>query len=152
MKKETFKYFQPYFSPKENFGDIERVQWYHVKHLFDLRDAMHWQHNWPMIIHCCYEKDGHSENSYHYKGLATDFHFSTDAAFERQYEVLRWYLLKLELWNFVGLGTYPDWNSPGFHIDSRGENIKWVHSDNKYYYGEEAINRVLGNKSLGRQS
>lgn len=143
MKKETFQYFRPYFKETEAWGDISKVQWYHVKHLFDLREKMHWQHDWPIIIYCCYESSGHSENSYHYKGLATDFHFKTDVEFKRQYEILKWYLLSLELWNFVGLGVYTDWNNPGFHLDSRGENVKWIQIDGKYYYGEKAIERCL---------
>lgn len=143
MKVESFKYLYPYFNINENWGDVKQVKWWHIKHLYDIRSEMYYQHNWPMVIHCSYETTGHSKNSYHYKGMATDFHFVTDTPFRRQYEILVWYLQKLKLLDLIGLGTYPEWNEPGFHIDGRGYPLQWIRKNGKYYYSEEKVIDIL---------
>ena len=76
-------------------------------------------------IHVGWENDGHSTNSYHYKGLAVDFHFSTHKDFAQQ---LAWIEAVPE---FGGIGFYPDWKPhAGWHIDLRpkanGARLYWV--------------------------
>jgi len=140
MEKNNFTNFKPYFSYRENWGDLDKVQWWHIKHLFEIRlDLMQTGNDWPMIIHCCYEKTGHSKNSFHYQGCATDFHFQTNQEFEEQYKKLKITLQSLNLWNFVGLGVYPGWNNPGFHLDGRGWSLRWIKTNENYLYGEEKI-------------
>lgn len=144
MRPVNFKYFKKYFSENENWGNLKKVRWDHIKVLYDIRESMSVQYNWPMIIHCCYAESGHAENSYHYQGLATDFHFKTNVSLKNQYKVLRGFLKQLNLWNYVGIGVYDDWNNPGFHIDSRGEPVRWLRSAGKYFYGDEILNRYFG--------
>lgn len=90
------------------------------------------------IIHCAYEKSGHSPNSQHYLGNAADFHFeniSTKEAYEIILEVLGEYQVK----NFVGLGIYPDWYKKGFHLDVRSFKARWARVDNIYVDIEQGI-------------
>ena len=143
MKAEQFKYLQPFFSKNENWGDIEKVPWHHVHMLFMIRKAMaECGFDWPMIIHCCHKTDGHSENSYHYKGLATDFHFNISCPLLKQYSVFNDVLRILKLSRFVGMGVYPvkfpysDYKG-FFHIDSRGEYLRWIRVNDEYIYNDE---------------
>lgn len=146
MNIDDFRQFRPYFSAREKWGDIDRIQWYHVHQLWSIRMALkEFGHDWPIIIHCCYEMSGHSQNSYHYKGLATDFHFKTDEDLKIQYWALQEALLILNLEKFCGLGLYPDWNNPGFHFDSRGYRIRWIYDKNMYIYGNDSISRYFKN-------
>ena len=94
---------------------------------------------WPMIIHWAVggavDVDGvhgHADDSYHLKKQgckAVDFHFSTDASLRLQYyEVSRV--------GFSGVGIYPDWDMPGFHVDTRpkDETQHWTRKDGEYIY------------------
>ena len=122
------------FSAIENWGDISIVKWYHVHHLFLIRSKI----NWPMAIHCCASTSGHSENSFHYKGLATDFHFVTADSLVNQFSKLEGIIDSLGLTDFLGVGVYPEWRPypGGFHIDSRGSRIRWIRKDGIYKYGD----------------
>lgn len=127
MKTKDFDFFKPYFSTKEKWGDISKVQWHHVHHLFLIRERLSLLgYDWPMIIHCSFENSGHSPNSYHYKGLATDFHFKTNEPLLKQYTTLRTALDSLSLNEFCGVGVYFWWNNQGFHFDSRGSKMRWT--------------------------
>lgn len=143
MKLESFENFSPYFTPYENWGEISMVKWWHIKHLYDIRIAMEEKYNWPIIIHCCYETSGHSKKSYHHKGMATDFNFKTDKPFYFQYEMLKKALILLDLWEFSGVGCYPEWNAPGFHLDGRGYGLRWYRANGKYYYGDQELEAHL---------
>jgi uncharacterized protein YcbK (DUF882 family) len=131
MKDSDFGVFSPFFKPTERWGDISKVKWYHVYHLYQIRKAM----GLPMVIHCCYADSGHAPNSYHYQGLATDFHFITKMDFSQLVKEVMLTLDNLKLSDFCGLGIYPQWNNPGFHFDSRGESVIWTKWDNQYHYG-----------------
>lgn len=65
----------------------------------------------PIIIHEGYAESGHSENSAHYFGNAVDLHIEGLNLIE-QYLVAERFL-----WG--GLGLYPEWNTPGLHLDIR---------------------------------
>jgi len=96
-----------------------------------------------MVIHCCHEAKGHEESSLHYRGLATDFHFRTDLKLAGQFEILCEALETLTLDAFIALGVYPEWNRPGFHLDSRGRRVRWIKLGGRYLYGEARTRRLL---------
>jgi hypothetical protein len=129
-----------FFNPTENWGDIEQVQWFHIHHLYLIRSYMSKDplSNWQMIIHCSYEQAGHSIDSFHYKGMATDFHFNTKIALVTQYMHLEKAITALGLYDFLGIGVYPEWrpHPGGFHIDSRGSRTRWIRKDGIYKYGD----------------
>jgi len=142
MKETDFEAFNGLFKPTEKWGDYTKVQWYHVHQLYQIRKAI----SAPMVIHCSYEESGHSPKSYHYRGLATDFHIMTNMAFKDQAAVMLQTLEKLRLSDFCGIGFYPspEWHTPGFHFDSRGESVMWVKHKGKYLYGLYSVKQVLG--------
>jgi hypothetical protein len=140
MKESDFEVFEPIFKVSENWGDIEKVQWYHVHQLYQIRKAM----GVPMVIHCCFAKDGHSTNSYHYQGLATDFHFLTNMSFKDQTAIMLQTLEKLKLIDFCGFGAYLEWVNKGFHYDTRGVSAMWVQKDKKYQYGFYNVKQIVG--------
>ena len=130
-----------HFRPSENWGDIELLQWHHVHHLELIRKTMIMQGNdWPMIIHNSAATTGHSKDSYHYRGLATDFHFNTPISLFEQLQALKHALRRVSLFNYVGLGFYLDWRIPGFHLDSRGRMSRWMRIKHEYReYDERAL-------------
>ena len=133
--------FAPYFNCREKWGDIKAVDVWHIHMLWSIRDhmAVVRDKDWPMIMHCSYETRGHAPRSYHYAGLASDFHFQTEAPLSEQYRVLCGTLADLNLEWLVGLGVYPEWTkSPGFHIDSRGSRMRWIKRNGKYEYRKTA--------------
>jgi hypothetical protein len=73
----------------------------------------------PFIIHEAFATKGHSPNSYHYKGQAVDGHFKGAVKEKDLMEVYS----KIDWWP-GGIGIYPYWNTPGFHIDI-GEKRRW---------------------------
>jgi hypothetical protein len=88
--------------------------------------------NWPMSIHAGMDVEGthgHSKKSYHLKGMAFDFHFKTDASLNEQFYVIKEF-------GFTGIGIYPEWNNPGFHLDIRPkkEMQLWKQIKGKYIY------------------
>lgn len=129
MRTEQWKEFAPFFSERENWGVPERVRWYHVQHLWLIRTTMkEMGYDWPMKIHCSYDLSGHAPKSYHSRdseSKATDFHFDTNASLAKQVIVLGAATCKTRIKNFLGIGVYPGWNNPGFHLDSRGYRTRW---------------------------
>jgi hypothetical protein len=77
------------------------------------------------IIHCGFEMDGHVKDSEHKRGNAVDFHIQSSWSLPEQSNRLEMILKELQVFNQVGLGIYPDWNSPGFHLDVRGSYARW---------------------------
>ena len=140
MLIKDFDNFHPYFTANESWGDISKIQWWHILQLYEIRNTMvKLGLKWPMKIHCCYDPSGHESNSLHYKGLATDFHFITEATLQEQYRLLCGALSIAKLDAFCGLGVYPEWNSPGFHFDSRGFMIRWIKLGDEYRYGMDKV-------------
>ena len=80
-----------------------------------------------VIVHCGYETSGHSENSYHYKKMALDFHVKGHTDYKEQFR-------KLMDLKFGGIGWYPEWNNPGWHIDIRSDFLLWKQVNEKYIY------------------
>jgi len=85
-----------------------------------------------MVIHCCFDLFGHKPGSYHFQGLATDFHFKCNRNIYSQSEILIDALKEANLYEVCGLGIYPDWVNPGFHYDSRGDKARWKRRGDKY--------------------
>jgi hypothetical protein len=108
--RDTWLELNKYFWPEE-FGAeaYENMEDAFLLKLYRFRVAI----GAPMLIHEGYATSGHSTNSYHYKGRAVDFHFIHDPATVRRVVVTA---VKCGL---HGIGIYPHWNRPGFHLDDR---------------------------------
>jgi len=84
----------------------------------------------PIHIHVCWSQGGHSPQSYHYTGQAVDLHFEPVVSYAVQMACI------LSMTQFGGIGFYPDWNSPGWHLDMRNESprIVWTRRNSEYLY------------------
>ena len=96
-----------YFKSGENFGDPAKMSYLLLLTLDNLREFI----GLPIVIHCGYEAGGHSENSYHYKGMAVDCHAKDLPLADFYFAATRF--------GFHGIGVYPWWNNPGLHLDIR---------------------------------
>jgi hypothetical protein len=148
----NFAALAPFFKPSEKWGNHNKVDWNHSLHLVRIRECLLGMGlDWPMIIHCSYGKEGHAPNSYHHKdgiSRATDFHFKTGAPFKEQVIKLKYALLDTRLDDFVGLGIYPDWNNPGFHLDSRGSKARWGKIAERYEYDMEIVKDYICHRDM----
>ncbi len=120
-----------HFNLNENWGDKNKVNGLLLVLLDNITERVK-TYSWnkykkisPCIIHCAYKISGHSPNSQHYKGNAADFHFENIPASEA-YMVMTEVLREFQAEGFVGLGVYPDWHKPGFHLDVRGYKARWA--------------------------
>src|SRR3972149_4853438 len=72
--------------------------------------------NCPIIITAGYDSQGHSTDSYHYKGEAVDIIICTDMTMREQWQYIR-------MSGFNGIGVYAHWKynafKGGWHCDSR---------------------------------
>ncbi len=75
-------------------------------------------------IHCAYDTEGHSPKSQHYLAKAVDFHIE-GCSFPDAIFLIESILIALQVDGLVGLGIYPEWNNPGFHLDTRGTRARW---------------------------
>ena len=88
-----------------------------------------------------YSFKGHSDNSFHYHGMATDFHFGPLRS-NKTGDIGPWKLpvreqakIILGLGKFGGVGIYPEWKPvPGFHVDVRPGFQVWKNVEGKYLY------------------
>ena len=139
MRKEHWEQIG-YFTPTENWGDPAKMSFELVKRLDCLREFC----GNPIIIHCGYAIQGHSENSQHYLGKAADLHIMG-------LSLINQYLLA-ERFNFGGIGLYPDWKHPGLHCDVRKKAIedpynRWAKIDGKYVFlNETVLRRIISRK------
>ena len=85
----------------------------------------------PISINNGYATDGHATKSQHYLGNAVDFHVLSVSPREASRKI-KDALEVLGLSDQVGLGCYPDWKNPGFHIDVRGSKARWSKVNGKY--------------------
>lgn len=113
-----------FFTPNEFGTGVENVS----LDLVYLLDRIRRLAKTAIVVHCAWAKTGHSANSWHYKGLACDFHF-TGLTYLSQYCLMR------EFRDIGGLGFYPEWNHPGWHVDLRPGFLQWVQRSNEYHYG-----------------
>jgi len=126
-----------YFTPNENWGDADRIDPLLVSGLDLLRDKV----GHPFHINCAYAEDGHKDDSWHYKGKAADF-IIKDLPFKDAIDKLLEALDELDMSDVVGLGIYPDWNTPGFHLDTRGFKARWGQWQGQYISFNQALSHV----------
>ena len=110
-----------HFNEREAWGDPEKMNGLLILLIDKIADIL----GCGVIIHCGYEGDGHTPSSQHYTGNAIDFHLKTDLPFKDQIDNVMLALDELQVSDRVGVGLYPDWNSPGFHLDVRGVKARW---------------------------
>lgn len=133
-----------YFVPREWAQDPNRV----AKGLVYTMDKVRLVAGCPVVIHEAYAEDGHSEGSYHYVGLAVDFHFK-GLSYIQQFVVL-------SSFTYFGCIIFnPHWNSPGWHVDGRCPlDIEsrligvFCQKKGRYIYGHSALSKAL-NKMAG---
>jgi len=121
------------FTPYENWGDASKVNGTLLLLLQEIRAYV----GKSFVIHNAYEKGGHSEKSQHYIGNAVDFHIEGISflnAIEEIEEAIRFYQVE----DHIGLGIYPDWYNPGFHLDVRGTKARWGRVGSTYVSYENA--------------
>lgn len=80
----------------------------------------------PIIIHCGYDTDGHSPQSYHYKGRAADLHIN-GVPLIQQYRMAKDF-------GFTGIGVYRHWRNPGLHLDNRTKPASWIRDKQGLYH------------------
>jgi len=117
-----------YFNVDEKWGDPYQMNYGLVAMLDKLRH--HLRYMGQFIVHCGHSNGtGHSANSYHYKGQAVDFHVRLDNSFKKNIseEVIFTTIADIieDRWWFGGVGVYPEWHNPGFHLDI-GEYRRWT--------------------------
>jgi endonuclease YncB( thermonuclease family) len=105
----------------------------------------------PFNINCGYATNGHSPESYHYKGMAVDFYIK-ETGFADAYKRVVGALSALGIANKVGLGVYPDWNHPGFHLDVRGRHARWGRIGSTYTSLENALAHYDRKQNTGQSS
>ena len=133
-----------HFSPREKWGDPHKVSGLLVLSLDATRDVYGEDPTlYSFVLHCAYELSGHSDKSLHYEGKAADFHVRSNGrppdTFVQQVLLMTKALGNLQLSEHVGLGIYPQWNSPGFHFDVRGERARWGWLDGKQVSFQDAL-------------
>ena len=124
-----------HFSREEPWGDPDRVSGTLLLTLEAVRERL----GWPIVVHAAYATAGHNPRGYHPRGLAVDFHFATELPLRHQVKHLLAALDDLQLAAHVGLGLYPDWTHPGFHLDVRGYRARWGRLGNRYVPWEKAL-------------
>ena len=71
---------------------------------------------------------GHSATSQHYVGKAVDF-WIKDIPFRDAVDLMEGFIASpprgIGVAGRIGLGIYPHWVQPGFHLDSRGTFARW---------------------------
>ncbi|WP_022852019.1 hypothetical protein [Limisalsivibrio acetivorans] len=133
-----------YFSKDENWGDPDRIN----PALLILLDSLRGCVDRPFLIHCGYETSGHATSSRHYTGDAVDFHIE-GVGYKTGVNALLEALHKVQICDtvsaaYVGLGIYPDWRDPGFHLDIRGYSARWGRIGSSYTGFESAYKSIGG--------
>jgi hypothetical protein len=110
-----------YLKESEAWGNARKVSGL----LMFVLDVVREEFDRPLIINCAWAPGtGHATNSYHYKGLAADFHIEGSGIMYQAPKMIE-ILNQLGVLNY-GLGAYPNWNSPGWHLDLRADLCFWV--------------------------
>lgn len=91
----------------------------------------------PIQINVCYDDSGHSPKSYHKTGDAVDFVFLENLSYILQYFYISMFP------ELRGIGFYPDWHTPGWHVDLRPEFLRWVRIDGIYSYNKDNFIREI---------
>lgn len=139
MKKNSIIWEESGVEKTDQWGDPDKVSGFLIALIGLIQSEIG-----EVEIHCAYKKNGHSKNSQHYKGNAADFHFKNlcKESFMEQYNDIIEVLDEFQLTDFTGLGIYPQWNNPGFHIDVRGEKARWGQIDGEYVGADYALEKA----------
>jgi uncharacterized protein YcbK (DUF882 family) len=113
-----------YFSFHEKWGDPLLMD----KETVLLLDTLRGLFKYPFAIHCGYEQSGHTPYSQHYTGKAADFHI-VELPFRDAVDLMVDFIgsppCGIGVHGKIGLGIYPHWATPGFHVDTRGAFARW---------------------------
>lgn len=102
---KDIKYFKPY-----EFNEPDKMEYHFINRLDQFREMV----GKPIIVHSSYREDSDT----HKQGIAVDIHIV-------DMNVLDMFLLAEKSDLFKGIGVYPNWNSPGLHIDMRNKEARW---------------------------
>jgi hypothetical protein len=125
------------FNPREAWGDYSKMD----PVLLFIHDAF--RSTLPagcwIKVHCGYKDTGHTKNSYHYSGKAIDWHVEGINPVEAERYLMKFLKTPIfinnevyKLINYMGVGLYPEWITPGFHTDIRGTRANWSRIGGKY--------------------
>jgi len=103
-----------FFKKTEKWGDWTKL---HAELVF-LLDAFRLYVGKSVIIHNAYSAAGHSDDSYHYLGMAVDLHVKGLSLVDQ-------FIAASRFDGFNGIGLYPDWTNPGLHLDIRPHKLKF---------------------------
>lgn len=93
----------------------------------------------PIVVHSDYRPD---DGGQHGLGEAADVHV-------KDMHVIDQFLMAERSGLFVGIGVYPNWNSPGLHLDiRRGASARWGCFTNGIYI---PLNNVFFRKALEKE-
>jgi len=123
MTDEQWKKIK-YFSPRENWGNPEKMDFSLLEKLDLLRDTI----GVPIFINKAWAdraKREHAPRSLHYEGKAVD-------CCAPKISLLEFFLFALRF-DFGGIGLYPFWNRPGLHLDIRTGLALWWRNESGYY-------------------
>ena len=123
-----------YFNRDERWGDPDRMN----GALLLLADGIRGFIDEPCRVHCGFEMSGHSPNSQHYLANAFDYHIDSKHSFKFQIDRTLKALSYFQVDDRVGLGIYPNWRHPGFHLDLRGHRARWGRVNGIYVSFSEA--------------
>jgi hypothetical protein len=113
-----------YFSSHEKWGDPLLMD----RETVFLLDRLRGIFKFPFFINCGYERSGHTPNSQHYTGKAADFHvvgLPFRSAVDLMVDFVGSPPRGIGVCGKIGLGIYPHWTTPGFHIDTREAFARW---------------------------
>ena len=144
LQRTLWDRMKPYFNINEAWGSPWKISGLIMFPLYEIRR----QAEVPFIIHCG-TQGKHARHSYHYKGLAVDFHlgqpkgWKLDEDIFEQALVLTDIMKDLQILGFMGFGIYPFWKTPGFHLDARGYKSLWIRDANGEYHYYTDINKLV---------
>ena len=126
-----------HFSEEEAWGEPSKINGLLLLLLDRIRDAL----NSRIRINGAYSASGHSEYSQHYRGNAVDF-VVLDVPHSKALVEIEKILVDLQVDHVVGFGVYPDWNTPGFHLDVRGSKARWGRVQRQYVAYEPVAEKL----------
>jgi len=72
-----------------------------------------------------------NDKGQHPKGTAIDFHIVGCSVLEAEAHIMK-KLYNTGMLEYCGIGIYPQWVNPGFHLDTRGEKASWAKLNGEY--------------------
>lgn len=131
---DVWNIISQYFKSTENWGNADKMSGTLLLLLFALRKVI----GRTFVIHEGFATSGHTTGSQHGLGNAVDFHIQ-GLPFVEAVAQMETALHALQVADRCGLGIYPDWNNPGFHLDVRGTKARWGRIGRDYVSFDEAL-------------